>query len=111
MDALATITLPEEGAQLIKQAMEFPVDVKGVKISTPEESQAAVDQCRDIKALAKLDDIRTHLRGIRRQVWSLLADLENLAGDQLRELEHDLALLDAAAHTATQMVERVEVVA
>ena len=53
MDALATITLPEEGAQLIKQAMEFPVDVKGVKISTPEESQAAVNQCRDIKALAK----------------------------------------------------------
>ena len=53
MDAVATTTLPPEGALLIKQAMEFPVDVKGVKISTPEESQAAVNQCRDIKALAK----------------------------------------------------------
>lgn len=75
--------------------------------------EAAIDLGRAIErhvaAPTKLEDVRTHLRGIRRQVWSLLADLENLTADQLRELERELELLDAAAHTACQMVDRLAV--
>ena len=61
---------------------------------------------RHVSAPKKLTDIMNHLRGIRRQLWSLLADLENLTAEQLLELEADLALLDSAAATAYQMVGR-----
>jgi len=73
--------------------------------------EAAIDLGRAIERHVttpkKLDDVRTHVRGIRRQVWSLLADLENLSPDQLREIEPDLALLDSASATAYQMAQKV----
>lgn len=39
MDAL--LTIPADGATLITRATAFPVNVSGVRISTPEEAQAA----------------------------------------------------------------------
>ncbi len=60
MDTPATI--PEDGLVLIQQAMEFPVDVQSVKITTPEEAQQAVNQTSEIKALAKKIDAHRKAR-------------------------------------------------
>ena len=72
--------------------------------------EAAIDLGRAIErhvaAPAKLDDVQTHIRGIRRQVWSLLADLENLSPAQLVQLQAEVALLDSASATAYQMVSK-----
>lgn len=60
-------TITTEGLALINQAMEFPVNVEGVVIATPEEAQGAVNQTSEIKALAKkLDEHRKARTDIKR---------------------------------------------
>lgn len=87
-DALATITIPEEGALLIKQALSFPVDVQGVKILTPEEAQAAVDQTREIKALGKrIEDYRKSLTDPMRAEINAIMDTFRPAMEFLAKVE------------------------
>ena len=117
-DALATI--PEEGALLIRQAMEFPVDVKGVRISTPEESHGAVDQCRQIKALAKqIEDYRTSITDPKRAVIAAIMDTYRPAMEFLAKCEvalkgsittfnQEQARIAAAAEKERQRLQQIE---
>lgn len=87
-DALATITIPEEGSLLIKQAMAFPVDVQGVKINTVEEAQAALDQTREIKALGKrIEEYRKSITDPMRAEIAAIMDTFRPATDFLDKVE------------------------
>ena len=55
------------------------------------------------KLATQSEDTLSQIKGIRRQVWQLMAHLEGLSAAQLLELGSDLALLDAAAHAANQL--------
>ena len=50
------ITIPQEGNDLAERASAFLATVEAVRILTPEDAQGAVDQTREIKALAKAID-------------------------------------------------------
>jgi len=86
MDALATI--PQEGAALIHQALSFPVDIQGVKITTPEEAQGAVDQTRQIKALGKqIEDYRKSITDPMRAEIAAIMDTFRPAMEFLTKVE------------------------
>ena len=107
MDALAT--LPQEGAMLIQQALSFPVDVQGVKITTPEEAQGAVDQTRQIKALGKqiedyrksiTDPMRAEIAAIMdtfRPAMEFLAKVETVLKGSITTYQQEQARIAAAA--------------
>jgi hypothetical protein len=60
---------------------------------------------------SKTADLLTHIKGIRRQIWSLMADLENLTPEQLAELTPDLGILTEAADAALDLATRAKVAA
>lgn len=75
-------TIPEDGLMLIQQAMEFPVKVEGVIITTPEEAQVAVNQTSEIKSLAKkLDEHRKARTDVKR------AEIETITAEYRPALE------------------------
>jgi hypothetical protein len=120
MDALVTITIPEEGALLIKQALSFPVDVQGVKINTPEESQAAVDQTRQIKTLSKqietyrksiTDPKRAEIEAIMdkfRPAMEFLAKVEVVLKKSITDFDQEQRHLAAEAEKERQRLEKIE---
>ena len=118
MDALATI--PEEGSLLITRATSFPVDVQGVKINTPEEAQAAVDQTRQIKALANeieeyrksltkpLDDEKKAIMDTFRPATEFLAKCELVLKGSITTFNQEQARIAAAAAAEARRLEKVE---
>jgi hypothetical protein len=94
---------PEKVAEAPRKAKAAP-PTPSVREGLGRPLEAAIDLGRAIQrhvtTPAKIDDVRTHIRGIRRQVWSLLADLENLTVEQRRQIEPEVAMLDAAVSTA-----------
>lgn len=84
----ALITIPEEGILLIRQAMDFPVDIQGVRINTPEEAQSAVDQTRQIKTLAKqIEDYRKSITDPKRAEIEAIMDAFRPAKEFLEKVE------------------------
>jgi len=120
MDAIATITIPEEGALLIKQALSFPVEVQGVKITTPEESQAAVDQTRQIKALGKqiedyrksiTDPMRAEIAAVMdtfRPAMEFLAKVETVLKGSITTFQQEQARIAAEAAKEQQRLQQQE---
>ena len=118
MDALATI--PEEGSLLILRATSFPVDVQGVKINTPEEAQAAVDQTREIKALAAqieeyrksltkpLDDEKKAIMDTFRPATEFLAKCELVLKGSITTFNQEQARIAAAAEKERQRLQQIE---
>ena len=118
MDAL--ITIPEEGAALIHQAMAFPVDVQGIKIHTPEEAQAAVDQTRQIKVLAgqieeyrksltkPLDDQKKAIMDAYRPATEFLAKCEVALKGSITIFNQEQQRIAAAAEVERRRLERIE---
>ncbi len=118
MDTLATI--PEEGALLITRATSFPVDVQGVKINTPEEAQAAVDQTRQIKALAAeieeyrksltkpLDDEKKAIMDTFRPATEFLAKCELVLKGSITTFNQEQARIAAAAEKERQRLAQIE---
>ena len=118
MDALATI--PEEGALLITRATTFPVDVQGVKINTPEEAQAAVDQTREIKVLAgqieeyrksltkPLDDEKKAIMDTFRPATEFLAKCELVLKGSITTFNQEQARIAAAAEKERQRLQQIE---
>lgn len=72
--------------------------------------EAAIDLGRAIERhVAKptpMADVTTRLRGIRRQVWLLMADLEGLTPEQVQALTAELEVLEQATHQAHQLALR-----
>ena len=118
MDALATI--PEEGAQLITRATSFPVDVQGVRINTPEEAQAAVDQTREIKVLAgqieeyrksltkPLDDEKKAIMDTFRPATEFLAKCEVVLKGSITTFNQEQARIAVAAEKERQRLQQIE---
>ena len=118
MDAL--VTIPEEGSLLITRATSFPVDVKGVRISTPEESQAAVDQCRQIKVLAAeieehrksltkpLDDQKKAIMDAYRPATEFLAKCEVALKGSITAFNQEQARIAAEALKEQQRLQQLE---
>ena len=118
MDTL--ITIPEEGAQLITRATSFPVDVQGVKINTPEEAQAAVDQTREIKILAAqieeyrksltkpLDDEKKAIMDTFRPATEFLAKCELVLKGSITTFNQEQARIAAAAEIERRRLDRIE---
>jgi len=118
MDAL--VTIPEEGSLLITRATSFPVDVQGVKINTPEEAQAAVDQTRQIKALANeieeyrksltkpLDDEKKAIMDTFRPATEFLAKCELVLKGSITTFNQEQARIAAAAAAEARRLEKVE---
>lgn len=108
MDAALTtalVSIPEEGALLIKQALSFPVEVQGVKINTPEEAQLAVNQTREIKALAKqIEDYRKSITDPMRAKITAIMDTFRPATDFLDKVEK---VLKASITTFDQEQRRI----
>jgi len=120
MDALATITLPEEGAQLITRAMSFPLEVQGVRIASPEEAQAAVNQTREIKALASdieeyrksltkpLDDEKKAIMDTFQPATEFLAKVEVALKGAITTFQQEQARIAAAAAAEARRQEEVD---
>ena len=118
MDALATI--PAEGAQLVTLAMSFPVDVHGVRINTPEEAQAAVDQTREIKVLAgqiedyrksltkPLDDEKKAIMDTFRPATEFLAKCELVLKGSITTFQQEQARIAAAAAAEARRQEEAD---
>jgi hypothetical protein len=85
------ITIPEESLVLIEQALAFPTRIEAVKIITPEDAQGAVDQTRDIKALAKkLEEHRKSQTDPKRKEIEEIMDRYRPATDALDKAEKAL---------------------
>lgn len=120
MDALATITIPEEGSLLIRQAMAFPVDVQGVKINTTEEAEAAIAQTRQIKILAgeieeyrksltkPLDDNKKIIMDTFRPATDFLARVEVVLKQSITAFNQEQARIAAEQEKERQRLEQVE---
>ena len=111
--------LPEKKAKA-KKVDEKPPRKAKVVHSDPEPARSldrpldlAIDLGRAIErhvtTPAKVDDIRASIRGIRRQTWQLMADLENLTPEQQAALADEISLLDAAVATAYTIASRAAV--
>jgi len=118
MDAL--VTIPEEGSLLITRATSFPVDVQGVRINTPEEAQAAVDQTREIKTLAgqieeyrksltkPLDDEKKAIMDTFRPATEFLAKCELVLKGSITTFNQEQARIAAAAAAEARRLEKIE---
>ena len=118
MDAL--VTIPEEGSLLITRATSFPVDVQGVRINTPEEAQAAVDQTRQIKVLANeieeyrksltkpLDDEKKAIMDTFRPATEFLAKCELVLKGSITTFNQEQARIAAAAAAEARRLEKIE---
>jgi hypothetical protein len=118
MDAIATI--PAEGAQLITRATTFPVDVQGVRINTPDEAQAAVDQTRQIKALANeieeyrksltkpLDDEKKAIMDTFRPATEFLSKCELVLKGSITAFNQEQARIAAAAEKELRRLQQIE---
>lgn len=100
------LPVPEAAQKLSEKAEpESPASAASEGLGRPLE--AAIDLGRAIERFkatpSKAEDIRTHIRGIRRQIWSLMSDLEGLTPEGMAPLQAELGLLDAAAHAAHQL--------
>lgn len=114
------VTIPAEGRALITQAMAFPVDVQGVKISTHVEAEAAIAQTRQIKTLAAeieefrksltkpLDDEKKAIMDTFRPATDFLARVEVALKKSITDFNQEQARITAEAEKERQRLEQVE---
>ena len=116
----ALVTIPEEGAQLITRAMSFPLEVQGVRIASPEEAQAAVNQTREIKALASeieeyrksltkpLDDEKKAIMDTFRPATDFLAKVEVALKGAITTFQQEQARIAAAVAAEARRQEEAD---
>lgn len=119
MDATLTLITPE--AQAIAQEAENTLGlIQAVRITTPEEAQAAVDHCKEIKAKAKkledlrfsmtrpLDDAKKAIMDFFRAPADHLAKCETLLKGSITAFQQEQARVAAAAEQERRRLEQLE---
>ena len=118
MDAL--ITLTPEAQELIQFAGTFLATATAIRITTPEEAQAAVDQTRRVKECAKavdetrkaltvpLDDQKKTIMDAFRPAVDTLSQAETLLKGAIGTWNAHLAKLAAEAAAEQRRLEQIE---
>ena len=120
MEALVTFPLTPEDHELVAFASSFLATATVIKIATPEEAQAAIDQTRQVKECGKtieeirkgytvpLDERKKFYMDFFRPAADVLVKAESLLKGALTTFTQDQARIAAAAAAESRRLEQIE---